>query len=402
MGKKSVVFVAELSYMEKLEVALKSLCAHKGQWKIYVLNENLPTEWFTLMNRRLEAIDSEILNCRVSAESFKQFSLPSTHIHYATFFRYTIPEFVQEDRVLYLDCDMIFTQDLSPLFEVDLGGFGIGAVVDRPTTTDGFNAGLMVIDTDWWRQHKVTDSLFDLTKEHHQNVYGDQGILNLYFKDAWYQLPWTYNLQVGSDKDQYGYGDLEWYDAFKGVPAVIHYTSHNKPWTSKRFNRFRDIWWFYYALSWEEILLRKPSLKLSFSDMVGDFPYHTAIYTNTADIFELEHLLQALPDVAFHVLAHSHFGFNLVKLEQYPNLILYPSFDPLTSRKVLEKIDFYLDINPFDEVDHITETIHQLGLPIFSFEGTNHDQTGKNQVFKDDQVDEMVKAVRDYIDTFER
>lgn len=85
MGKKSVVFVAELSYMEKLEVALKSLCAHKGQWKIYVLNENLPTEWFTLMNRRLEAIDSEILNCRVSAESFKQFSLPSTHIHYATF-----------------------------------------------------------------------------------------------------------------------------------------------------------------------------------------------------------------------------------------------------------------------------------------------------------------------------
>ena len=54
--------------------------------------------------------------------------------------------------------------------------------------------------------------------------------------------------------------------------------------------------------------------------MVGDFPYHTAIYTNTADIFELEHLLQALPDVAFHVLAHSHFGFNLVKLEQYQTL----------------------------------------------------------------------------------
>jgi len=133
MGKKSVVFVAELSYMEKLEVALKSLCAHKGQWKIYVLNENLPTEWFTLMNRRLEAIDSEILNCRVSAESFKQFSLPSTHIHYATFFRYAIPEFVQEDRVLYLDCDMIFTQDLSPLFEVDLGGFGIGDGGGCPT-----------------------------------------------------------------------------------------------------------------------------------------------------------------------------------------------------------------------------------------------------------------------------
>ena len=71
MGKKSVVFVAELSYMEKLEVALKSLCAHKGQWKIYVLNENLPTEWFTLMNRRLEAIDSEILNLPKALNNFR-------------------------------------------------------------------------------------------------------------------------------------------------------------------------------------------------------------------------------------------------------------------------------------------------------------------------------------------
>ena len=48
------------------------------------------------------------------------------------------------------------------------------------------------------------------------------------------------------------------------------------------------------------------------------------------------------------------------------------------------------------------ETAHQLGLPVFSFEGTNHDQTGKNQVFKNDQVDEMVKAVREYLETIER
>ena len=30
MDKKSVVFVSELSCMEKLEVALKSLCVHQG------------------------------------------------------------------------------------------------------------------------------------------------------------------------------------------------------------------------------------------------------------------------------------------------------------------------------------------------------------------------------------
>ena len=397
MSKKAVVFSANLSYMEKLETAMKSLCAHQDQLKIYVLNEDLPTEWFTIMNQRLRQLDSEVINCRMSPEQFQSFSLPSDHIHYATYFRYAIPEMVEEERILYLDCDMIFTQDLSPLFEVDLKGYGLGAVVDKPTTTDGFNAGLLVIDKAWWQEHQVTEALFDLTREHHQHVYGDQGILNLYFKDAWYPLPWTYNLQVGSDKDQYLYGDLDWYDAFQGIPAVVHYTSHNKPWTSKRFNRFRELWWFYYALSWEEILLRKPILKQTYQDLVGEFPYHAAIYTHTADIHELETLLKELPDVAIYVLAHSHFGFNLLRLERYPNLFLYPSFDPLTSRKVLEKLDFYLDINPYDEVDQITQTISQQGLPIFSFEGTNHVENGENQVFRDYQVQEMVTAIHDYL-----
>lgn len=112
------------------------------------------------------------------------------------------------------------------------------------------------MDLAWWRDHQTTQALFELTKEHHQHVYGDQGILNHYFKDAWLRLPLTYNLQVGSDKDQHQhqYGDLALYDEFLGLPAVIHYTSHNKPWTANRFNHFREIWWFYYALSWEDAL----------------------------------------------------------------------------------------------------------------------------------------------------
>ena len=60
-------------------------------------------------------------------------------------------------------------------------------------------------------------------------------------------------------------------------------------------------------------------------------------------------------------------------------------------------MDFYLDINPYDEVDQITQTLSQQGLPIFSFEGTNHVENGENQVFEDDQVQEMVAAIRDYL-----
>ncbi len=90
----------------------------------------------------------------------------------------------------------------------------------------------------------------------------------------------------------------------------------------KRFNRFRELWWFYYAPLGGNLLRNQFCAKPIHS---GRISYHAAIYTHTADIYELETLLKELPDIAIHVLAHSHFGFNLVQLERYPNLFLYPS-----------------------------------------------------------------------------
>lgn len=69
---------------------------------------------------------------------------------------------------------------------------------------------------------------------------------------------------------------------------------------------------------------------------------------------------------------------------------------------VLEKIDFYLDINLHGEVDQITQKIHRLGKPIYSFLSTNHDQTGQNHLFEDQQVDQMIEAIRQYLKTVEK
>ena len=120
-----------------------------------------------------------------------------------------------EDRALYLDSDMIVTQDLSELFELDMQGYPLAAVEDLPTTSDKFNSGLLLIDNKKWREEDVVNQLFDLTAQHHHEVYGDQGILNLAFRDNWYRLPLTYNLQVGSDSQQFTLGDMAWYDLLK-------------------------------------------------------------------------------------------------------------------------------------------------------------------------------------------
>ena len=43
------------------------------------------------------------------------------HINHNDLARYFIPDFVEEDKVLYLDSDLVVTADLTPLFEMDLG-----------------------------------------------------------------------------------------------------------------------------------------------------------------------------------------------------------------------------------------------------------------------------------------
>ncbi len=72
------------------------------------------------MNRRLEAIDSGVLIVVCLQKALNNFRF-QVHYSLCDFFVMSIYEFVQEDRVLYLDCDMIFTEDLSTHFWSESG-----------------------------------------------------------------------------------------------------------------------------------------------------------------------------------------------------------------------------------------------------------------------------------------
>lgn len=395
--RNAVVLACDNSYMDKLETTIKSICAHNKNIKFYILNEDLPIEWFRLMIKRLSYFNSEILNIKVSGDSFKKFNCPYEHIKYQTYFRYLIPEYVEEDRVLYLDCDMIVTDSLDELFNMDLNGCPVGAVADLPRTDMEFNAGLLLINNLCWKENNVFEKLMNLTNQYHLEVLGDQGILNILFKDQWQRLPILYNLQVGSDSLAWIENKTEWYSLFNGVPKVIHYTYTHKPWFMHNMIRFKDIWWFYYSMSWDEIILDKTKLYKDFKNLTDDTKYETAIYTNSVHLHEIERLIKNLSNVHFNILAHTYFGNEIISLEKYMNVSLYPCFNPLKNDEVLNKIDFYLDINYQNEVDQIIEKVHKIGKPVYSFESTNHDHSGLNNIYKDDDVESMIKDINKYL-----
>ena len=395
MNKKVIVMGADNGYQDKIEATIKSICAHHKNLKFYIFNDDISSEWFQLMAKRLEPLSSQIVNMKISNHSLKNYHLPLPHLSYAAFFRYFIPQFVTEEKALYLDADIIVRDSIEELFLEDFDGFSIAAVEDD-FKKNTFNSGVMLIDVDAWRREGITEKLLQLTNEFHESSYGDQGILNRLFQNNWKKLPQKYNFMVGMDTVARNYGIDSWYTEsikVENEAKIIHYTG-NKPWYLVNLNRFREEWWYYYGLEWSEIVMRKMNFEKGLNSLIHEQKYHTAIFTNTCHIEHLEYLIRNLPHIHFSILAPTLFASEIMDLQRYLNVSVFPFFTPMNVIKTLEKIDFYLDINYGEEVGNIIEKVSNIGKPIFAFDTTVRYPEKTGYFCSKDEPEKLVQKIK--------
>lgn len=93
-------------------------------------------------------------------------------------------------RVLYLDCDIIVAKNIRELWNLNLQGKTIGALMDAfskyyrsninlEKNDIMFNSGVMLIDLDKWTKNRVEEKLLQfITKKNGVIQQGDQGALN--------------------------------------------------------------------------------------------------------------------------------------------------------------------------------------------------------------------------------
>ena len=400
--KKAIVLGADNGYMDKVETTIKSVCAHNDSIKFYVFNDDLPSEWFRVMNKRLKTIHSEIVNVKISDHSLRNYRLAISYLSYAAYFRYFIGEFVEEERAIYLDSDIIVTGSLDNLYNVDLEEYMLAGVPDYfdGDYTGDFNSGMMVVPVARWKQEQVASQLLELTEQYHQTVFGDQGILNILFRGQWKKLNRLNNFMLGMDTLAQSVNDRSWYDSAlpEGVyPLIIHYTG-DKPWYHLSNNRYRSTWWFYYSVDWSDVLLRKNPVN---ENEVGDWytlieppKYYTAIFTDSCELEQIEILLKELPQVHFTILAHTVFASSVIDLQKFGNVSIHPGFTPFNLDDIIRKLDFYLDINHGNQIADIINKVHNMGKPVYAFDVTNHDDCGRSKVFPVSEVDLMINEIK--------
>ena len=402
--KKAVVFAGDYAYIRQIETAMKSLCRHNSHLKVYILNQDIPQEWFSRLRVYLQEMGGDLIDCKLIGQQFKMnWSNKLPHINHMTFARYFIPDFVTEDKVLYLDSDLVVTDDLTYLFEVDLGENYLAAARSCFGAGVGFNAGVLLIDNKKWKSNSIRQQLVELTEKEHENVgEGDQSILNILFQNSCYQIEDTYNFQIGFDA-----GAAEKNHAFifeiplTPLPKILHYISPDKPWKQFSVGRLRDEWWKYSFMEWSYIVSSWKEKGVFYSADIYKPKLTCMNLTNSWCVEKIDYLVDQLPEVHFYIAAHTFMANELLRLSKFNNVTLYPNDFPLLIEKRLKEVDIYLDLNHDEKLMYVYDLVKKFEKPMLTFDNTRCltiPEESYAGICHHDRPDEMVEMIKSFME----
>lgn len=192
----------------------------------------------------------------------------SGYITQATYYRLVVTDILPENihKVIYIDGDVINTDSLNSLWNLPLDNYAVGTVTDMAESKhdfsklgyspkDGyFNAGVLLINLDYWREHKLKEKfLYLIANEPERIVLHDQDVLNITLHDQKMNLPMRYNVQNGflwkPEYHQFGERYKNYEDDLKQAichPVLIHFTDNKKPWHVEDCNPYSYEFIKYY------------------------------------------------------------------------------------------------------------------------------------------------------------
>ena len=387
---RAVVLCANFSDCNQVLTTIKSIVCHNRFIKFYVINSDFPTEWFVSMRKKLAKLACQIINARVSSSLVSNCKTDSS---YTVFLRYFVADFVEEDKALYLDCDIVVTRDLSSLFETELGDAPIAAVKDLGGEVyfgeQIFNSGVLLINVNYWRENDIAGQLIEMTDSLHDKVtQDDQSILNMLFENRWMELPFAYNCITL-------HTTFSNYEPEKGLyPPVIHYLTERKPWKEYTQSIYREVWWFYQGLDWSDMQEPVGALTQNMVEGQEGSSLSCLVYTYSCDLMHIDYLIQALPACHFYIAAPVVVAEPITRLLQYPNVSVSSDIAgiPALLESLEAKSQLLLDINAGDEVGDIIARFKSSGKPVFAFDSTAHGQQGQ-KVFPASNPQVMVEAI---------
>lgn len=240
---------ADANYLPHVSAMLHSLLTHTTSRpvRIWLMHgKDLPDDGVGRVEEVVTALGGQLELLRVPDDLMTDF--PTARFHYSCWYRILLPDMLPDvDRVLYLDCDVIVTDDLEPLWSTDLGGHPFAACINplyRPMVkpvremlgiedpTEYLNSGVLLLDLVQCRALDLSEQLRAYAIHHPDNACPEQDALSVLMKGRWHSLHPRWNLQTGlidlpRRKLPFPAATVE--EAVTR-PAVVHFNGPFKPW----------------------------------------------------------------------------------------------------------------------------------------------------------------------------
>lgn len=177
------------------------------------------------------------------------------------YYRLMIPSLIPEyDKILYSDVDVIFREDLTQFYQIDIGDCYFGGVdalcsnrnglvsyvkdvMKLPIENGFYYSGNLVINSKQILKDNLIPSFIDEAKKKY--LYQDMDIINKVCNGRIYKLPVSFCLtNYLIEAIHKGKASISKADADVALRSgIVHYNG-TKPWSGQCYNQ--DIWWSYY------------------------------------------------------------------------------------------------------------------------------------------------------------
>ncbi|TLU82831.1 MAG: glycosyltransferase family 8 protein [Chlorobium sp.] len=286
--KVNIVFAIDNNYVQHLSVALVSLLDNNKDlsFRIYIISSGLSDKNIKNIHKISDRYDCEVKNITVSDDLFV--TLATAHPFYpkGTYYRLLIPELINEQKVLYLDSDIVVNGSIKALYNQDTGenyvcaiedpGFDRHVQLKMDPRAVYFNSGMMLINLAKWKRDGIQKKVIDFIENNQEAIwFPDQCGLNAVINGRWKKVPLKYNQQSSIfSKDfekKFNCFSSEELSQAKERPVIIHYTSGSKPWHYKNRHPYKRRYWDYIKMT----------------------PYRHAIYSDLMPLFLLKSMIPA-------------------------------------------------------------------------------------------------------------
>ena len=246
-GGIEILCASDDRFLPHLATMLCSLLEHNTVLRIHLFYSSIDDYTLAELESFVTGYGSAITRYEMDPNNFQKLQVDK-HVSIATYYRVLAPRILPLDisKILYLDSDVIVRNSLRSLWNTDLRDHAVAAVIDQsdvidaeklaelglPAKVNYFNAGVLLINLNFWRQHNICEKTIAFARNHPEKVtWWDQDALNAILVHRWIELRPVWNLQCWSlDKRMSATKDA----------VIVHFCGQIKPWHWSPKRAFRS------------------------------------------------------------------------------------------------------------------------------------------------------------------